>query len=285
MIWYLVSIPTITAVHKTRISYLSSLKEICIANSDVNKMSVEKDMKVEVAVEPGFIALSDKYLGVGMNNQIWYYSYSIGDENSQVVHRFFSKACIFFRSYSLTETSDFDLCICSSGGCVQNSWKFIQQRDYLGAISSLSLNSEFAAVRFDSKVIVHAICNGNDPTDEITQSFPEDNGSDQIVCTEMNAQFLIYGTSGGMLHHWSLPSFAPEKTSPTKKISHVNEYRHRDGKSIVKITPDSMGARVLFEDAKGDVSARGRIEIISKMASIRLEHVDLFIYRHTCTMR
>lgn len=103
MIWYLVSIPVITAVHKTRISYLSSLKEICIANSDINRRSIEKGMKVEVAVEPGFIALSEKYLGVGMNNQIWYYSYSIGDEDNEVGHCFFSRACNCFYSYLHTE--------------------------------------------------------------------------------------------------------------------------------------------------------------------------------------
>ena len=150
--------------------------------------------------------------------------------------------------------------IYGSGGFVQNSWKFIQQKDYLGAISSLSLNSEFAAVRFDNTVIVHAICSGNDPTDEITQSFPEDGGNDHILCAEMNTQFLIYGTADGMIHHWSLPSFSLEKMSLAKKISHVNEYRHRDGKGITKIIADSVGARVLFEDAKGDVSAGGQIE-------------------------
>eukprot|EP00672_Neobodo_designis_P023740 CAMPEP_0174834780 /NCGR_PEP_ID=MMETSP1114-20130205/5042_1 /TAXON_ID=312471 /ORGANISM="Neobodo designis, Strain CCAP 1951/1" /LENGTH=1382 /DNA_ID=CAMNT_0016068709 /DNA_START=126 /DNA_END=4274 /DNA_ORIENTATION=- len=74
---FVTRIPVMSASHANLIAYFSSLREVCVrdivAGSDV--------AKIEVEVEPSFVALSQSVVAVGSLNQTWFYGFDPGNVN------------------------------------------------------------------------------------------------------------------------------------------------------------------------------------------------------------
>ena len=66
---FLARLPAIYASYGTRIAYLSSLREVSIADGS-NERRAEV---IPVALEPAFLSMGPNHLGVGINNHVIYY--------------------------------------------------------------------------------------------------------------------------------------------------------------------------------------------------------------------
>jgi WD repeat-containing protein 19 len=66
---YLARLPSIYASYGTRMAYLSSLREVSVADGGGERAS---DV-VPVALEPAFLALGPQHLAVGINNHVMFY--------------------------------------------------------------------------------------------------------------------------------------------------------------------------------------------------------------------
>lgn len=67
---YLTKLPVLGCASGTRLSYLTSLKEVTI----VDNVMQERPLSVDIIVEPNFVALGPYHLAVGMNNRAWFYA-------------------------------------------------------------------------------------------------------------------------------------------------------------------------------------------------------------------
>ncbi|XP_073252735.1 WD repeat-containing protein 19-like [Porites lutea] len=67
---YLTKLPVLGSANGTRISYLTSLREVTI----VDNVMQERPTSVDIIVEPSFVALGPYHLAAGMNNRAWFYS-------------------------------------------------------------------------------------------------------------------------------------------------------------------------------------------------------------------
>ncbi|KAL9972694.1 hypothetical protein ACROYT_G019054 [Oculina patagonica] len=67
---YLTKLPVLGCASGTRLSYLTSLKEVTI----VDNVMQERPLSVDIIVEPSFVALGPYHLAVGMNNRAWFYT-------------------------------------------------------------------------------------------------------------------------------------------------------------------------------------------------------------------
>jgi WD repeat-containing protein 19 len=117
------------------------------------------------------------------------------------------------------------------------------EKSYLGTLTSLSLNGDYAAALFDGKIMLHMIEPG--PADmeqdgrQESKLFPEAGSTEVITCAALTNDFLIYATQSGGLHYFYIEEW---KT--------VNEYHHPTG--IAAVYPDVTGTRAVFVDEKGD---------------------------------
>ncbi|XP_068702093.1 WD repeat-containing protein 19-like [Montipora foliosa] len=67
---YLTKLPVLGSANGTRLSYLTSLREVTVVDNVVQ----ERPLSVDIIVEPNFVALGPYHLAVGMNNRAWFYS-------------------------------------------------------------------------------------------------------------------------------------------------------------------------------------------------------------------
>ncbi|KAK6172308.1 hypothetical protein SNE40_015995 [Patella caerulea] len=118
----------------------------------------------------------------------------------------------------------------------------LKDREYLGTVQSLKLNSDYAAVSFEGKVQLHLIEGEATGTAEERESqlFPgPEQKNVKITCHDLTTDFLIYGTDTGNINLFYIEDW-----------QFVNEFRHIDG--IKKIYPDPSGTRLVFTDGKSD---------------------------------
>lgn len=78
---FLTRIPVLSASYGSYIIFLSSLRELSIR--DV--VTDTEVAKVEVEIEPAFAALSNGIAAVGMNNHVWYYSFSANGKPAKLI--------------------------------------------------------------------------------------------------------------------------------------------------------------------------------------------------------
>jgi len=71
-------------------------------------------------MEPSFLSIGPFHLAVGMNNRIWYYKISMSDSTKL-------------------------------------SALLLDDREYLGSIKNVCINSEFIAVLFEGKLQIHTV--------------------------------------------------------------------------------------------------------------------------------
>ena len=69
---YLTKLPILGDAAGTKIAYLTSLREVTVAD-EVNQ---ERQMKVPTHIEPSFIAIGPYHLAIGMNNRAWFCAFT-----------------------------------------------------------------------------------------------------------------------------------------------------------------------------------------------------------------
>ncbi|KAJ3330817.1 WD repeat-containing protein 19 [Blyttiomyces sp. JEL0837] len=118
--------------------------------------------------------------------------------------------------------------------------------EYLASISAVSISGTVAAVLLtDGRLQVHSLdCPGTSqpPYQKI---FPDkdlmhDGEPVQITCVSVTNDLLVYGTSNGLIHHFSTEDWAL-----------VNELTHKVG--IVSIVPQPRRSRLIFKDEMNDI--------------------------------
>jgi len=111
----------------------------------------------------------------------------------------------------------------------------VAEREYIGTVADVRLNTNFAAALSDGVVQLHRI----EDKEQQFKVFPDkDGGEHDITCIAMTNDFLIYGSSQGSLVYWLL--------STTSAGSVVNEFRHPVG--IRKAFPNPAGTRCIIVD-------------------------------------
>ncbi|NWR15309.1 WDR19 protein, partial [Emberiza fucata] len=123
----------------------------------------------------------------------------------------------------------------------ENNVKKLKDVEYLGTVTSMHLNSDYAAALFEGKVQLHVIeSEGLGAQEEReTRLFPADDDKYRILCHALTSDFLIYGTDTGVIHYFFIEDW-----------QFVNEYRHPV--SVRKVFPDPNGTRMAFIDDKSD---------------------------------
>ncbi|KAJ6655392.1 hypothetical protein lerEdw1_005450 [Lerista edwardsae] len=123
----------------------------------------------------------------------------------------------------------------------ESNVKKLKDMEYLGTVSSMCLNSDYAAALFEGKIQLHMIeSEGLDTQEEWeTRLFPDADDKSRILCHALTGDFLIYGTDTGVIQYFYIEDW-----------QYVNEYRH--SVSVRKIFPDHNGSRLVFIDDKSD---------------------------------
>ncbi|KAF7280794.1 hypothetical protein GWI33_005520 [Rhynchophorus ferrugineus] len=200
---YVSHMQLLTAVCPPRIAILSSLTEISLYSYSSDKGKL-KPILVNLDTEPSFIAVGQYHLAAGMNNRVWFYDLTKQQPGSE----------------------DMPLSL--------------KDRQYLGAITSVKLNPEYASVLFEGKIQLHMIeqpevCH----EDRESIIFPEPtNDSLVITCHELTTDFLVYGTDMGHIVYFHIEDWAK-----------ASEYKHVIG--IRNLYLDPAGSRLVFVDVKG----------------------------------
>ncbi|XP_030765268.1 WD repeat-containing protein 19 [Sitophilus oryzae] len=200
---YVSHMQLLTAVCPPRIAILSSLTEISLYSysSDKGKLT---PIIVNLETEPSFIAVGHYHLAAGMNNRIWFYDLTKSQPGSD----------------------DMPLSL--------------NDRQYLGAVTSVRLNPEYASVLFEGKVQLHMIeqpevCH----EDKESIIFPESSNDTLVItCHELTTEFLIYGTDMGHIVYFHIEDWAK-----------ATEFKHVIG--IRNMYLDPAGSRLVFVDVKG----------------------------------
>ncbi|DAZ95514.1 TPA: LOW QUALITY PROTEIN: hypothetical protein N0F65_001853, partial [Lagenidium giganteum] len=128
----------------------------------------------------------------------------------------------------------------------------VNEQQYLGRVTSVKLNRDYAAVLCDGKASLHLIehgVGGNlDIQEEQGKVFSSSTGgrderNNEISSIAITKDFFIYSTSNGTgaIHFFYLPEW---------KFLEGCSYRHDDGVGIVQIAPNREGTRVVFLDSR-----------------------------------
>ncbi|XP_048456883.1 WD repeat-containing protein 19 [Rhincodon typus] len=123
----------------------------------------------------------------------------------------------------------------------ENRVEKLKDVEYLGTVTSMCLNSDYAAVLFEGRVQLHMIeMEGIEAQEEReTRLFPGHDDKYRVMCHALTADFLVYGTDTGIIQYFYIEDW-----------QYVNEYRH--SVSVRKVFPDPSGTRMAFIDDKSD---------------------------------
>ncbi|GCB62944.1 hypothetical protein scyTo_0007313 [Scyliorhinus torazame] len=123
----------------------------------------------------------------------------------------------------------------------ENRVEKLKDMEYLGTVTSMCLNSDYAAVLFEGRVQLHMIeMEGVEAQEEReTRLFPGRDDKCRVTCHALTADFLVYGTDTGIIQCFYIEDW-----------QYVNEYRH--SVNIRKVFPDPSGTRMVFIDDKSD---------------------------------
>ncbi|XP_017769670.1 PREDICTED: WD repeat-containing protein 19 [Nicrophorus vespilloides] len=199
---YVSHMPTLTAVCGPRIAVLSSLTEVSLYNFTTDKSKLTP-IPICLETEPQVISVGPYNLAVAMNNRGWFY----------------------------------DLTRPQPG--VDDAPLMLKDRQYLGNVTSIKLNAEYASILFDGKIHLHMI---EQPVAEHEEResiiFPDDNSPAGVIqCHALTTEFLIYGTDLGHIVYFCVEEWAVS-----------SYYKHPVG--IENIYVDPAGTRLIFFDVK-----------------------------------
>ena len=114
----------------------------------------------------------------------------------------------------------------------------VSNREYLGTVDYVRLGAEHAAVLTGGRITLQLIdmeSAGGSAASAAQKIFPEKENESDITCMAMTSDFLIYSTSRGAIHFFSLEDW-----------TFVNEFRFKLG--IRKIFPNPLGTRIVLID-------------------------------------
>lgn len=77
-------------------------------------------VSVTIEIEPSFLGIGPYHLAVGMNNRIWYYKINASDPTKL-------------------------------------STSLLSDREYLGSVKNVCINSEFISVLFEGRLQIHTV--------------------------------------------------------------------------------------------------------------------------------
>eukprot|EP00062_Callorhinchus_milii_P005041 gi/632944080/ref/XP_007887303.1/ PREDICTED: WD repeat-containing protein 19 isoform X1 [Callorhinchus milii] len=137
----------------------------------------------------------------------------------------------------------------------ENGVEKLKDTEYLGTVTNMCLNSDYAAALFENRVQLHMIRSRYDfmlpliqqielegmeaQEERETRLFPGRDDQCKVTCHALTADFLIYGTDTGIIQYFYIEDW-----------QYVNEYRHTV--SIRKVFPDPNGTKLVFVDDKSD---------------------------------
>lgn len=103
------SVPGPGASCATRVASLSALQEMTVRNP-LGEDSDRSRLRIPIPVEPAFMAVSEAYTVVGLNNQAWFYAVTDSDNPNEgvCVH---ACACVYV-SVSVYECVYLCMCVC-----------------------------------------------------------------------------------------------------------------------------------------------------------------------------
>ncbi|KAK9743679.1 WD domain, G-beta repeat [Popillia japonica] len=199
---YVSHMPTLVSVCGARMAILSSLTEVSLFNFTTDKAKIVP-VVIQLETEPSFIAVGPYHLAVGLNNRAWIYDLT--------------------RSQPYTEDAPL----------------MLKEMQYLGGITSMKLNAEYASVLYEGKIQMHMIEQpdvGFEEKESII--FPNDNNmSSKITSHCLTTDFLVYSTDMGHIIYFCIEEWA-----------NSSEYKHAVG--ITDIFVDPGGTRLVFIDTK-----------------------------------
>ncbi|KAI8510995.1 WD repeat-containing protein 19 [Branchiostoma belcheri] len=205
---YLTKLPMLSDINGTRVAFLTSLLEVTITNGyeqgPASAICVRRAMKeptVSISIE-----VEPTFLALGP------YHMAAGMNN---------RAWFYVLGDKGPEK--------------------LKDKEYLGTITSMKLNADYAAVMFEGKVQLHLVETEGMEVNEEREAklFPDKDGNSRITCHDLTNDFFIYSTDAGSLHFFLIEDW-----------NFVNEYRHVVG--IKKVFPDCGGTRLVFIDDKSD---------------------------------
>ena len=251
LVAFLAAPPRVAAAGAGRVARLAALRELCvvdccpaavagagagasgITSGGANHITAVAPARLEVDLEPAFVAVGPRHAAAGLNNEVLFYALEPGAAGPQPRR------------------------------------PPAARRRYLGAVAGLWLSAAHAAALVDGRLLVHTIepaageaaggaggGGGNhfhhhhdgDDGDDVVVLPPPSAGSGMVqqqqqqqqqqlvTCAGLTDHFAVLGTAGGSLLHYALPGLEP-----------VSEHRH--GSAILRVWPQPGGVRAVFEDA------------------------------------
>lgn len=207
---YLSKLPMLASAYSNYICVLTSLSQITIYSYSSNKNKPAEEVTLETDLEPSFLCIGPFHLAVGMNNRIWFYDLEISREEDLQI--------------PMLKTP-----------------KLLYDREYLGNVSSVCLNTECASVLFDGRIYLHQIesLSNQEKFTQDVRIFPMENENCKIVSHWMSSEFLVYATDNGHIRYFCLEDW---------KLA--TDFQHKE--CIKSIHPNQDGVKCVFMDSKND---------------------------------
>lgn len=196
---YLARIPNLTARFGSSILYLSSLRTLAVADVNAGR-AMPKHSSITVGMEPAFVAVGPGHVAVGGNNRAWVYRIQ--------------------RQQGLAAGASGEL-------AAQNSAP-VSEREYIGTVDRIALNSRYIAALSKNLVQVHLIEGGDKDESWV---FP-DNDEPMATCMALTEDFLIYGTKRGAV-----------RVQYLREGQSISDYSFNI--EVTKIFPNNNGTRVV----------------------------------------
>lgn len=84
----------------------------------------------------------------------------------------------------------------------------LKDREYLGTINSMYLNSDYAAVLFEGKIQLHLLDTRSNIEEREMKLFPERDDIGKITSCSITDEYLVYSTEFGSLHFFSVEDWS-----------------------------------------------------------------------------
>ena len=208
---FLGKMTTLFATYKSKIGYLSSLREVSV----VDAVTRGRPIDVMVKLEPSLIAIGAEHVAAGMNNRVYFHR--IEDKN---------------------DDRDRDRGN-GNGGLVND-------QEYVGVVKDIQLNTTYASVLTDSKVMLHLIepPPRSSTNQNMSKTFPdrEEGSFSKITCMALTDNFLFYGTEAGTVEIFFLTEWTL-----------LSGIELRLNNPIKKLYPNAMGTKVVIVDRANQV--------------------------------
>uniref|UniRef100_A0A1I7XJ66 Small ribosomal subunit protein uS15 n=2 Tax=Heterorhabditis bacteriophora TaxID=37862 RepID=A0A1I7XJ66_HETBA len=157
---YLTKMPVMGAAYQDSVAVLSSLNQVTF----LPEGDKQRQIVVDILVEPSLIAVGPFHIAVATNNRIWFYD-------------------IY------------------NNGTTSGDQQPIADAEYLSTVTEVQLNDEYAAVTMDGKVRLHKIIDTNSHP---SVTFPEPSRNARLLSAALTNHFLVFSTDTNYLVYFSL---------------------------------------------------------------------------------